>query len=201
MIENTVLLYLTTLILIALAYFIFFYKKGKKHYFYKENNETHLQFNSGMESILQQKSEEKRQERIRKVDAILDNGDEDMTYQIPLPADIQLLETDICFLIKGSVKSIRKICDELAAMEQLPQGYCMQLGNWHFFVLDDFTQSSREDKIVVLPANYWLFMSCKFRDSLLGEDIHPYQYNFEPFTFKKVLEYGIGVEATDYQFT
>ncbi len=199
MFENPLLLYAALIIIAGLAYFIFFYKKGTKHYFYSENIKPQSLSNSVINSILQQKSEEKLQGRISKVDAILNNSDEDMTYVIPFPDDIQLIETDDSFLIKGSVKSISEICDELATMQQLPQGYCMQLGNWRFFVLDDFIQSSREDKIVVLPANYWLFMSCKFRDSILGEDVHPYNYIYEPITFKKVLEYGIGVEATDLE--
>lgn len=197
MFENPLLLYAAILIIACLAYFIFFYKKGKKHYFYNENIKTHLQSNAKIGFILQQKSEGKRQERISKAHAILDNGNQEMTYIMPVPNDIQLIETDNCFLIKGSQKSIHEICNELGVMEQLPQGYCVQLGNWRFFVMENISQSSREDKIVVMPANYWLFMSCKFRDSIMGEDVHPYNYNYEPFTFKKVLDYGIGVEAID----
>ncbi len=197
MFENPLLLYTALLIIAGLAYFIFFYKKGRKHYFYEESN---IPIQPTLASQLSQKFQENFDNNTKKVNQILEKGNQDMTYIIVLPKDVELIETEACLLIKGTTKSILAIGDELALMEQLPQGYCMQIGNWHFFVLNDTTQSSREDKLVVMPPDHWLFMSCKFRDSLLGEDVHPYQYNFEPFTFKKVLKYGIGVEATDYQF-
>lgn len=143
-------------------------------------------------------SEEKLKERTFNADKIIDKSNDEMTHIIDLPTDITLIETDTCLLIKGSVESIAKICDEFSYMEQLPDGFCAILGDWKLFILEDTPQSSLEDKIVVMPADHWLFMSCKLRDSIFAEDMHPFNYVYEPFTFKRVLEYGIGVEATDY---
>jgi hypothetical protein len=144
---------------------------------------------------VQAKRLEEEEERVRKAELML--NDKEFTGRINIPSDISLIETESCLLIKGSVESIASICDELAVMEQLPEGYCLMLGEWRLFVLDDMAQSDRELKTVVMPRDHWLFMSCKLRDSILGYDVHPYNYVYEPFTFKQVLEYGIGVEAID----
>ncbi|MGA9638548.1 hypothetical protein [Flavobacterium sp.] len=151
-----------------------------------------------MSTIVKKLSEEKLKERAINASKIIDKGEDEMTYVIDLPSDIKLIETETCLLIRGFVESIAKICLDFAAMEQLPEGYCVTLGNWKLFVLEDFPQSSRDDKIIVMPADHWLFLSCKLRDSIHGHDFHPYNYMYEPFSFKRVLEYGIGVEATDY---
>ena len=82
-------------------------------------------------------------------------------------------------------------------MEQLPNGYCVVLGSWRLFVLEDMAQSGLDVRTVVMPPYHWLFMSCKFRESITGYEQHPYKYFYEPFTFKRVLEYGIALEATD----
>ena len=63
--------------------------------------------------------------------------------------------------------------------------------------MDEIQQSDLEVKMFVMHASYWLFMSCKFRDSISGFGIHPFHYFYEPITFKRVLDYGIGIEATD----
>jgi hypothetical protein len=102
-----------------------------------------------------------------------------------LASDLQIFETDSCLLIKGSLESIATICDVLAIMEQLPQGYFVKLGDWKLFVMEVICQRSREDKLIVMPRNNWLFMSNKLIDSIYSEDIHPYIYANEPFTFKK----------------
>jgi hypothetical protein len=149
-------------------------------------------------AITKKLTEEKLKERVIKADKIIDQSDDEMTYSIVLPTDIKLIETDACLLITGSVESIAKICDEFSNMEQLPEGFCVILGDWKLFILEYTPQSSLEHKTVVMPADHWLFMSCKLRDSIYAYDYHPYNYMYEPFTFKKVLEYGIGVEATDY---
>jgi hypothetical protein len=147
---------------------------------------------------LKKKHHEKLEQRAIQTTKRINHTAEEMHYSIPLAPDIQLLETDSCLLIKGTVQSIAAICDEFATMEQLPQGYCVQLGDWKFFVMEVISQSSREDKLIVMPRSHWLFMSSKLKGSIYGKDLHPYIYVYEPFTFKKVLDYGIGVEATDY---
>ena len=73
----------------------------------------------------------------------------------------------------------------------------MVFGKWRFFILDDMAQSSPELRTVVTPRDHWLFLSCKIRDSILGHDIYPYYYVYEPYTFEQLLEYGLAVEATD----
>jgi hypothetical protein len=194
MFENTVLIFIA--VLPILAYYFFFHKKNKNQDFKKG---THLQSNSEMMSLIQQKSDEALNDRIALANTILKNSNEILIYDIPLEADIEVIETNECLLIKGSTKSLNSLCDFFAAMEQLPQGYGLQLGNWEFIVLNNYTISSIEEKKIILPQEYWLFMSCKFKDSISGEDIHPYLFDFEPYSFKKVLDYGIVMEATDYQ--
>lgn len=147
---------------------------------------------------LKKKPQEKLEKRAIQATKRINPTAKEMHYTIPLAADIRLLETDSCLLIKGSIKSIAAICEVLTTMEKLPQGYCVQLGDWKLFVMEVISQSSREDKLIVMPRNYWPFMSSKLKDSIYGKDKHPYIYAYEPYTLKKVLDYGIGVEATDY---
>lgn len=147
--------------------------------------------------LLEEKRLEKEQERAHQAEAVLNSSEKNWNGIIPVPSDIELIETEDRLLIKGPVGSISTICDHFALMEQLPEGYCMLFGEWRFFILNDTAQSSLELKTVVMPRDHWLFMSCKLRDSILGYDVHPYNYVYEPYTFKQVLEYGIAVEATD----
>ena len=175
MFENPLLLYTALLLIAGLAYFVFFYKKGRKHYFYEERNKP---VQSTLTSQLDKKFQEHFDKNTKKVNQILEKGNQDMTHIILLPKDVELIETETCLFLEGTTKSILALCDELALLEQLPQGYCLQLKDWHFFVLIDTTQSSREDKLLVMPSDHWLFMSCKFRDRVLGGDVHPYQYYF-----------------------
>jgi hypothetical protein len=197
--ETALLIQIFFLLLLILGYLGYLYSLRRKILKQKreEKNVSVSHFSGNLSAVLEKKSQEKLKERAINADKIIKQGDEQMTFAIPLAPDIQLLETDSCLLIKGSVQSIATICYEFSNMEQLPEGYCVQLGNWKLFILEDVPQSSREDRIVVMPRNHWLFMSSKLRDSIYGEDIHPYVYIYEPFTFKKVLEYGIGVEVID----
>jgi hypothetical protein len=197
--ETALLIQIFFLLLLILGYLGYLYSLRRKILKQKreEKNVSVSHFSGNLSAVLEKKSQEKLKERAINADKIIKQGDEQMTFAIPLAPDIQLLETDSCLLIKGSVQSIATICYEFSNMEQLPEGYCVQLGNWKLFILEDVPQSSREDRIVVMPRNHWLFMSSKLRDSIYDEDIHPYVYIYEPFTFKKVLEYGIGVEVID----
>jgi hypothetical protein len=147
--------------------------------------------------IAQNAAKQKLQEQAGQAQAVLNNGDDDMTYIIAIPPNIRLVETTDCLMITGPKAGIDMICDEFAMMEQLPNGYCVVLGDWRFFVLEDTAQSDASVRLVVMPHYHWLFMSCKLRESITGYEQHPYKYFYEPFTFATVLEYGIGVEATD----
>lgn len=197
--DNAIIIQIILLLLLIFGYFIYQFNSRRlsRRYFSEDTKETGISTSPTLSSILQMKAHEKQLERITKATTITNNADEDLTHIISLPDDIELIETVTCLVLKGSVQSIREICNEIEVMEQLPSGSCMRLGDWRFFVMEDIAQSSREEKLVVMPPDHWLFMSCKFRDSIMGEDIHPYNYVYEPFTFKKVLDYGVGVEATD----
>ncbi|MFC5283431.1 hypothetical protein [Pedobacter alpinus] len=151
-----------------------------------------------LSELLEAKKLEKQHERTQQAKNILDDSGESFTSIIPVPADVELIEKMDRLLIKGSVKSLSLICDYFALMEQLPEEYCMLMGQWEFSVLEGAAASSLMTRTVTMPRDYWLFMSCKLRDSILGYDVHPYNYVYEPLTFKQVLEYGIAVEATDY---
>ena len=198
--ETSLLLQSAFLFLLILGYTVYYFNKRRK--FLKQKREEKKDSVSTspetISAIVKKLSEEKLNERAINADKIMDQSDDEMTYAIDLPSDIELMETDTCLLIKGPVESIAKICDEFSYMEQLPDGFCATLGDWRLFVLEDTPQSSLEHKTVVMPADHWLFMSCKLRDSIMAYDMHPYNYVYEPFSFKRVLEYGIGVEATDY---
>jgi hypothetical protein len=199
--ETSRLIQSALLLLLILGYTAYLYSTRRKIMKEKreENSVSSSDFSETITAALEKKTQDKLEQRHVHAECIIEQDNGAMLYSITLASDIQLLETDNHLLIKGKVKSIAAICDEFAVMEQLPEGHCVLLGDWKLFVLDDIPQSSREDKVFVLPTNYWLFMSCKLKDSIYGEDMHPYIYAYEPFTFKKVLEYGIGVEATDYE--
>jgi hypothetical protein len=198
--ETSLLLQSAFLFLLILGYTAYYFNTRIKFLKQKRDEQKNSVSTAPetISTIVKKLSEEKLNERAIIADKIMNQSDNEMTYAIDLPSDIELVETDSCLLIKGPVESIAKICDEFSYMEQLPDGFCATLGDWKLFILEDFSQSSREDKIIVMPADHWLFMSCKLRDSITGEDIHPYNYIYEPYTFKRVLEYGVGVEATDY---
>lgn len=198
--ETSLLMQSAFLFLLILGYTAYYFNTRRKSLKQKREEKNAYVSNSQetISTIVKKLSQEKLNERAISADKIMNQSDDEMTYAIDLPSDIELIETDTCLLIKGSVESIAKICNEFSYMEQLPDGFCATLGDWKLFILEDFPQSSREDKIIVMPADHWLFMSCKLRDSITGQDIHPYNYIYEPFTFKRVLEYGVGVEATDY---
>ncbi|SHF70680.1 hypothetical protein SAMN05443549_10180 [Flavobacterium fluvii] len=198
--ETSLLLQSAILFLLILGYTAYLFNTRRKLLKQKREEKNGSSSNSPetISAIIKKLSEEKLKERAINADKIMDQSDDEMTYAIDLPSDIELVETDSCLLIKGPVESIAKICDEFSYMEQLPDGFCATLGDWRLFILEYTPQSSLEHKTVVMPADHWLFMSCKLRDSIYAEDIHPYNYVYEPFTFKRVLEYGIGAEATDY---
>ena len=198
--ETSLLLQSAFLFLLILGYTSYLFNKRRKLLKQKREEKKDSVSNSpeSISTIVKKLSEEKLNERASNADKIMEQSDDEMTYAIDLPSDIELMETDSCLLIKGPVESIAKICDEFSYMEQLPDGFCATLGDWKLIILEYTPQSSLEHKTVVMPADHWLFMSCKLRDSILAYDIHPYNYVYEPFSFKRVLEYGIGVEATDY---
>lgn len=148
-------------------------------------------------NIVKQKFAEKVMQR-RHAAAQIMQFNSHLTQSIVLPKSIELVETEKCLLIRGTVEDLSKICDQIALFDELPEGFCMQLGEWHFFSLENERESNHEEKFIVMPRDHWLFASCKLRDSINGYDVHPYNYVYEPFSFNVVLNYGIGVEATDY---
>ncbi|WP_123890407.1 hypothetical protein [Flavobacterium frigidimaris] len=183
---------------VIFGYTAYLYSIRRKILKHKEQNILVSNFSGSISAALNKKDEDKLKKRVSNAERIIDQSVEQMTYSIVLPLDIKLIETDNCILIKGSIESIETICYEFSNMDQLPEGFCVQLGDWKLFILEEKPQSCREDKIIVMPADHWLFMSRKLKESIHGEEIHPYNYIYEPFTFKKVLKYGIGAEATDY---
>lgn len=197
--ENEIIFYEILLIWVVLTCFIFYY------FFYKNRKTTYTQ----TEDIDEPKSRnplgllveklrfEKIRERIEAAQKILKSNNHSFEYIIDIPDDFELIETETSLLINGSEKSIGEICDDIALRNEMHEGFCMQLGDWRFFVIDDIAQSDIENKTIVMPPYHWLFLSCKFRDSIPGYDIHPFHYFYEPMTFKRVFDYGIGVEATD----
>jgi len=182
---------------ILILFCLFFFKTKKHQQTITSKLKDASSFSATELRVAENESLERQKERVAKALAILNEASDKITYMVPLPPDIILQETKKHLLIKGSVKSLVAICDELEIMELLPAGYCMQLGEWRFFIVEDMTQSSLKDKIVVMPPDLWWLMTCKLKDSIYGNEIKPYNYVFEPFTFKQVLEYGIGVEAID----
>lgn len=199
--ETSLVIQIVCLLLLILGYTAYLCYTRRK--ILKQRREDSMvgvsDFSGSIDAVLKTKYQDKLNERIVEAKKISDQGDNKMVHSITLASDVQLLECKGHLLIKASVQSIASICDEFAVMAQLPEGHCALLGDWKLFVLNDVPKSSREDKIVVMPRAYWLFMSCKLRDSIYGEELHPYVYVYEPFTFRKVLTYGIGVEASNYE--
>ncbi|HKO78602.1 MAG TPA: hypothetical protein VJU52_15405 [Flavobacterium sp.] len=200
MLKISLLTQIVLFLLSVIGYTAYLYYSKRKMLKKKrnENKVKTFRLSGDLSMILEKKSKEKLEHRSIQKMKIINHSNGEMLYSIPLASDLQILETDSCLLIKGTVESIASICDILAIMEQLPQGCCVKLGDWKLFVMEVISQSSREDKLIVMPRSNWLFMSNKLRGSIYGEDTHPYIYDNEPFTFKKVLDYGIGVEATDW---
>jgi hypothetical protein len=200
MLKISLLIQIALFLLSILGYSVYLYNSKRKILKKKrdKNKIKAFRLSGSLSMVLEKKSKDEQEMGSIQRMNIINHGNEEILYSIPLASDLQILETDNCLLIKGAVESIATICDVLAIMEQLPQGYCVKLGDWKLFVMEVISQSSREDKLIVMPRNNWLFMSNKLRDSIYGEEIHPYIYANEPFTFKKILDYGIGVEATDW---
>lgn len=198
--DTFIIIQIILLMSIILGYSTYLYIQRRRVMANKEEEKSVIvsSFSGTMSAALAEKSVTKLKKRVQKAVEIINQSDEQMTYSIVLPSDVKLLETEKGLLIKGSVRSIAVVCYEFSNMEQLPEGFCVQLGDWKLFILEEKPQSSREDKIFIMPSDYWLFMSTKLTDSIYGEEMHPYNYIYEPFTFKKVLDYGIGVEATDW---
>ncbi len=198
--ETSLVIQTIFLLLLILGYtgYLWYTRRKVMRQQREENKVWGSHFSESIGGVLERKSQDTLLQRITQAKKIYQYGDQGMTHIIALASDIQLIACEKHLLIKGSIQSIAAICDVFAIMEQLPEGYCVQLGDWKLFVLSGSPHSSAEDKIVVLPREYWLFMSCKFRDSIYGEDFHPYVYVYEPFTFRKVLAYGIGVEAVNF---
>lgn len=198
--ENNTIIEIILLLSIILGYSVYLYILRRRIITYKRLGQGILvsDFSGSMSIALNKKQEEKLRQSVFKAEQMMNQTKEQMTYSIVLPSDIKLVETESCLLIKGFIESIEKICYEFSNMDQLPEGFCVQLGDWKFFILEEKPQSSREDKIIVMPASHWLFVSRKLRESINGQEMHPCTYIYEPSTFKKILQYGIGVEATDY---
>jgi hypothetical protein len=130
--ETALLIQIFCLLLLILGYLAYLYNTRRKIQKQKreENKVSVSNFSGNINAVLEKKSQEKREQRTIRAKRISNQDDEEkMTHSIPLAADIQLLATDNHLLIKGSVQSIAAICDEFATMEQLPQGYCVQLGD------------------------------------------------------------------------
>ncbi|MWB96299.1 hypothetical protein GON26_18195 [Flavobacterium sp. GA093] len=155
-------------------------------------------FPGTINAYFEEKSQEQRFRRAFAADKIVNEMSKETVYKMPMFSDIELIENENHLLIKGAVRSLAAVCYEFSNMEQLPDGYCVQLGEWKLVVKEDIINCNRENKTIMMPPDYWLFMSSKLRDSIYADDVHPYVYVYEPFTFKKVLAYGIGVEATDW---
>ena len=196
--ENSLIIQIVLLLFIIFGYTTYLFISRRKILKQKDQEILVSNFSASIGSVLDKKVEEKLKQRTINAQQIMEQSEGEMSYSLVLPSDIKLIETESCLLINGSIESIEKICYEFSNMDQMPEGFCVQLGGWKLFILEDKPQSSREDKIIVMPADHWLFMSCKLSESIHGHEMHPYNYIYEPFTFKKILEYGIGVEATDY---
>ncbi len=196
--ENGLIIQIILLLFIIFGYTTFLYISRRKIIKQKEQDILVSNFSGSISTLLHKKSEEKLKQRTINARQMVNQSEDQMTYSIVLPLDIKLIETESCLMIRGTVESIEIICYEFSNMDQLPEGFCIQLGDWKLFIFEDMPQSSREDKIIIMPADHWLFMSCKLKESIHGYEMHPYNYIYEPLTFKIVLEYGIGVEATDY---
>lgn len=198
--ENNTIIEIILLLSLILGYSIYFYKLTRRILITKrqEHNILVSNFLGQMIAAFNKNSEEKLKQSLNKAERIINQSKEQMTYSIVLPSDIKIIETESCLVIKGFIESIEKICYEFSNMDQLPEGFCVQLADWKFFILETEPQSSLEDKIIVMPGKYWLLVSKKLRENIHEHEIHPYTYIFEPFSFKKTMKYGIGVEATDY---
>lgn len=195
--ESSILLQIILLMFIIFGYsvYAFIHRKTLLNERKEEVNNFALNFDDTLNTILVKKANERSKKNTIKNKTLTDQDDDQMSYSIILESDIKLLETDTCLLIKGSVQSIEKICYEFSNMEHLPESFCVQLGDWKLFILEQKPQSSREHKTIIMPANYWFVMSNKLKEIMYEEENNPYHNNCEPGTFKKVLEYGIGVEA------
>jgi hypothetical protein len=198
--ENNTIIEIILLLSLILGYSVYLYILRRRIMTQKRQEMDVLVSNySGiMIPAANKKSEKKLKQSVVKAERIISQSKEQMTYSIVLQSDIKLIETENCLLIKGLIESIEKICYEFSNMDQLPEGFCVQLGEWKLFILEEKPQISREDKIIVMPAKHWLLAGRKLKESINGYEKHPYTYFYEPFTFKKTMKYGIGVEATDY---
>jgi hypothetical protein len=201
MTEKTLIVQIFLLLFFILGYSAYMFSTRKRVIRHKrgEMNLSFFSFPGTINAYFEEKSQEQRFRRALAADKIVNETSKETIYKMPMFSDIELIETENHLLIKGAVRSLAAVCYEFSNMEQLPDNYCVELGEWKLFVKENTIKCSRENKTIMLPPDYWLFMSSKLKDSIYADDVHPYIYVYEPFSFKKVLEYGIGVEATDWE--
>lgn len=198
--ESSILLQVILLMFIIFGYsvYVFIHRKTVLNGRKQGMSDFALNFSDNLNTILVKKAHERSKKKALKSKDVSDQNDEQMTYSIILESDIKLVETDTCLLIKGSVESIEKICYEFSNMEQLPESFCVQLGDWKLFILEKMLQSSREHKTIIMPANYWLILSSELKESMYAEVHHSYQDKSRHDIFEKVLDYSISVEAINH---
>lgn len=198
MLETSLLIQIVIISVVILGYtaYLINAKKEISKQKQEERDNLILSFSDSKGVILNRKDKKNISEQYTSEKKLSDQNEDQMTYSIVLSSDIKLIEEENFLLIKGSVDSIAKICDEFSNMDQLPEGFCVKLGDWKLYILEYTPQSSIKHKTIVMPGDNWYSLSCQLRDSISENDLQA--NNYENFAFKKVLEYSIEVEATDF---